>query len=917
MRRIRALWRSFFDVRPGEYLRTCFVGLYLLFILFAYYILKPVSRALFLNSFDIDKLPYLMILIAFVGGFLAYLYTRLAVKSSLPAAVGWSTALSVGSMIVIAWLLGMSGGWVLYVFNIWVGLFSVMMVAQGWLIAANVFTPREAKRLYGLLGMSAVLGAAFGGKFTADMVRAIGARKLVLASALMVVIAYLCFRALLMQKGVSLATARGAESEEAQFHFGDILTAIRHHRHLQVIVAIITVTFIVDVTIDFQFNAMAKLAYHDKNQLTAFLGNFYGVYLNLINFVLQFFLTAAVVRWFGVGGTLQIMPVTLSATALGTFFLPGVGSSSALRLTEAATRYTLNRTGMELLYVPLPADLKNRTKAFVDIFVDRLGRGLGGLILILCTSVLAITPKQIPLVTVGFSLVWIVLAARASREYVATVRNRLSSRRLDIEEVRLSVSDPATVALLEQTACCDNPRQAIYALGLLAEVPGYEIGPMLEKAACGVLPDVRAKAYELARAQDFPGILNRALEEIKAAGADNAGQAVRAAAAYTIAVSADPPEMLRRCLGSADARVAEGAMDAVAAQPAMASDVVTREWITAAAGNSDPRRRILAARAVGIAGDEGIDALNKLMDDANVAVVMEACRAAGSVRNRSYVYKLVRLLSDVHLRAAAIDALVQYGSSICGTLGDILGDKATPLAIRKQIPRALRLIVHQRSVDVLTSALYQPDFAVRSAALKALNRLRESAPQLNYADELVTVQIHQEARQYFELNAALAPLRDQQRPCTAACLLARTIEERLRQTLERLFRLLGLRYPPREIYSAYLAVHQRQGEQFGAAIEFLDNVLDRDLKRVLLPLLDAGAHSLEAGRQLYGIELKTPESAMRDLIRTGDPWLAACAVAAAGELKMHELAPEIREAAQGTGTDVAEVARSAAAAFAA
>ena len=502
---IRALWKSFFDVRKGEYLRTCFVALYLLFILFAYYILKPVSRALFLNQFDIDKLPYLMILIAFVGGFLAYLYTRLAVRSSLPTAVTWSTGLTIGCLVVISWLLGLGKGWVLYVFNIWVGLFSVVMVAQGWLIAANVFTSREAKRLYGLLGMSAVIGASFGGKFTAEMVRAIGPTKLVLASAVMVFIAYLCFRGLLMQPGVSLASAPAADSADAEFQFTDILAAIRHHRHLQVIVAIITVTFIVDVTIDYQFNAMAKLAYRDKDQLTAFLGNFYGVYLNLINFFLQFFLTAAVVRWFGVGGTLQIMPVTISVTALATFFLPGVNSSAALRLTEAATRYTLNRTGMELLYVPLPADLKNRTKAFVDIFVDRMGRGLGGVILIFCTSVLTLTPKQIPLITVGFSLVWIALAARASREYAATVRRRLSSRRLDMESSRVSVDDPATLALLEQTACGENPRQAAYALGLLAEAPGYNLRPLLGKLAENPAVEVRTKVFELARVERDPG----------------------------------------------------------------------------------------------------------------------------------------------------------------------------------------------------------------------------------------------------------------------------------------------------------------------------------------------------------------------------------------------------------------------------
>ena len=89
----RTLWKGFFDVRAGEYLRTIFMALYLMFVLFAYYILKPVSRALFLNQFDIDKLPYLYILIAVGGGILAYLYTKLAVKSSLKVAVGWSTAL--------------------------------------------------------------------------------------------------------------------------------------------------------------------------------------------------------------------------------------------------------------------------------------------------------------------------------------------------------------------------------------------------------------------------------------------------------------------------------------------------------------------------------------------------------------------------------------------------------------------------------------------------------------------------------------------------------------------------------------------------------------------------------------------------------------------------------------------------------
>src|SRR5207248_1868296 len=146
MRRLRLFWRSVYDVRPGEGVRTLFMALHLMFVLFAYYILKPVSRALFLNKFDIDQLPYLYVLIAL----------------------------------------------------------------------ARLVEPRD----------------------------------LLLASAVMVILSYGAFRVVAAQKSVNLAGAKAAEAEE-DFAFGDILAAIRKHRHLQVIMAIITLTFIVDVMVEY------------------------------------------------------------------------------------------------------------------------------------------------------------------------------------------------------------------------------------------------------------------------------------------------------------------------------------------------------------------------------------------------------------------------------------------------------------------------------------------------------------------------------------------------------------------------------------------------------------------------------------------------------------------------------------------
>jgi AAA family ATP:ADP antiporter len=238
-------------------------------------------------------------------------------------------------------------------------------------------------------------------------------------------------------------------------------------------------------------------------------------------------------------------------------------------------------------------------------------------------------------------------------------------------------------------------------------------------------------------------------------------------------------------------------------------------------------------------------------------------------------------------------------------------DENLPLGVRRQVPRVLKNMPDQRSVDVLLPVARHPDLSMRAAVLKALNHLRETAPALAFDSVFVTERILEEARYYFELNAALAPFREYPNGGRAAKLLARTIEERLQETLERLFRLLGLRYPPREIYSAYLAVANRKNGDETAALEFLDNILERNLKRVFLPLLDAPEHLLERGRDLFGVEVRSAEAAIRELIRSHDPWLVACAIAAAAELDMRSLAPDIAVAAKDAEEDVSEVAQSA------
>jgi AAA family ATP:ADP antiporter len=421
---------------------------------------------------------------------------------------------------------------------------------------------------------------------------------------------------------------------------------------------------------------------------------------------------------------------------------------------------------------------------------------------------------------------------------------------------------------------------------MLAEAADYDMAPALQRLVSHPAPAVRAKVFEMAGFTGLDEMLEPAVEELRTARRGEQNPALKPAIDCVLSFSAEPVERALEFLNHPNAQAGEAVLQALRAYPEWKDAIISSEWLSKVVHDKDHERRYLAAVAVGVLGEDGAIWLPKLMDDPDLSVVGAACTSAGQLRNRACVGALVEHLADARLRGVAIQALIAYGGSIVGFLGDMLMDDSVSPLVRRQIPRVLKNLQHQSSVDVLVKAISQHDLSVRLAVLKALTVMRERAPALQYGDIFVTEQILSEAKHYYALYAALESFRDRQSERSAAGLLHRSIEERLKQTLERLFRLMGLRYPPMEMHSAWLAVTTRRREQFLAALEFLDTVLEPRLKRVVLPMLDSTEHVVQRGRDLFGLEVSDAESAVRDLLKSGDPWLKECAIAAAAERKM-------------------------------
>jgi hypothetical protein len=169
--------------------------------------------------------------------------------------------------------------------------------------------------------------------------------------------------------------------------------------------------------------------------------------------------------------------------------------------------------------------------------------------------------------------------------------------------------------------------------------------------------------------------------------------------------------------------------------------------------------------------------------------------------------------------------------------------------------------------------LHQQDYALDHVILKALNRMRMDSG-VTFDADTVRAAIVKEREECDRLNAASDLLRDRE-DAGIFGLFSRALNERLQERRERIFRLLALLYSPQDIYTAYYSYQVRQTQR-AAAIEFLDNILDAEVRDLVLPVLEEASDTREhRGKQtVQFISLDAALSAFSD---GNDPWLNAIA----------------------------------------
>jgi ATP:ADP antiporter, AAA family len=896
------LLRPIVQLRDGEAPTALLMFVFSFLAMTSYNIVKPISRSEYISNLGADNLPYVQFGVGVLIGFLMQGYTWLMRpvprRRTIPV-----TQAGMAVMLLGFWFLFTTIGqdWIAVAFYVVVSILAVLLISQFWTLANDIYDPRQAKRIFGFIGGGSSLGGATGAALTTFLVQSVGAKNMLLIAAgiMGVCVAIVMF---VLRREEAAGTSDAIKAVEEKGTSGaEAIQLLRSSRHLQIISLVIAFAAIGAAIIEQQLNMAAAEAKGATNSdaIAAFLAQV-TVYLSLIGFIIQVGLTSRIHRVLGIGFALLILPMSLGTTAVIMLFNRSLWAPGLARILDTSLRYTVDKTSREVLFLPLPAELKYRAKPFIDVTMDRFAKGMGALLILILIKEwgFGFDWQRLSYASLTMVGLWVITAMAARREYLRSFRRSIEEQVVEPSTLRLQDPDPSSVETLVSELAHPEPRRVLYAIDLLEAMDKRRlVTPLLlshESAA------IRARALRVAEAAG-PALADRWLPGVERALTDP-DSAVRIAAVSAIAMLRGEAavDAMRPFITKNDPALAIVAAASLAASPnpedvAMAEETLRRF-------SSDTREqgaewRLQVARALGdVTNPSFRPMLVPLMYDANLDVAKAAIESAGTLGAGDFLFvpPLVSLLRNRRLKSSARSVLVGLGEPVIAPLAYFMRDRDEDIWVRRHVPATLALLPFAASVEALTAALDDPDGFLRFKATTALDRLRRDHPAFVVDPAIVKRHISTEAARAFSAltlhyNLFVAGGLDK------GSLLAQALAEKQARALNRTFSLLGLIESQSDVAAVRHALKDPDARTRSRAIEYLDNLLDGETRKRVMVLVDEMPidERVRKGNVIYRTRTRDVEDTVAQLLHDEDESIASAAVLLVEERGMWSLADDL------------------------
>jgi AAA family ATP:ADP antiporter len=425
----------FADVHPGEGLIAVLLSLNVFLILMAYYVLKPVREALILGEGSAELKSYISAGQVLLLAFVVPLYSRLVARFVRIRLINVVTAFF-ASCLVLFYVLARFHVPLAIVFFLWIGIFNLMVIAQFWSFANDIYTKDQGERLFAIVGFGASLGAVAGSRIANTLIEPVGIYQMMLVGA-GILVAQLLITNYLDRRGAGHVppTAKPAANAPPKTSGSDAFALVFRTRYLLLMALMLMLLNWVNTTGEYILGSIVKDAVSktvaagragglSPEQL---IGDFYSkyfTYVNITGLVLQLFVVSRVVKHLGVSKAVMILPVISLGVYNVVIFFPTLNAVLTAKVAENSTDYSINNTVRNMLFLPCTYEEKFSAKQAIDSFFVRMGDVLSAGLVFLGTAVLSIQPRQFALVNAIIVVAWLALAWQVGRRYDSLTEER-------------------------------------------------------------------------------------------------------------------------------------------------------------------------------------------------------------------------------------------------------------------------------------------------------------------------------------------------------------------------------------------------------------------------------------------------------------------------------------------------------------
>lgn len=409
----------FAPVRAGESATALLLAVNVFLLLGTYYLLKTVREPLILDQPDgaliksratgLQAILFLLVV---------PVYSAIASRFNRMTLIGAVTLFFV-SNLALFYGAGKSGVAVGIPFFLWVGIFNMLVVAQFWAFANDVYTEEEGKRLFPIVGVGASLGAWAGSTVVGRLSRQLDPFELMLLAAALLGV---CLGLTYWVHAREAHRAGHAKAATEKMDKGGGFGLVLQSPYLRLIAALVLVFTCVNSVGEYLVGRFVaeQAGGLDASARKAFIGEFYSSYyswVNLVGFLLQTFVVSRLFQWIGVGRALFVLPMIATGGYVMLALMPVLSVVRVAKILENSTDYSLNNTVRHALFLPTSREAKYKAKAAIDTFFVRAGDLLQTGIVDVGTRFLALGVSGFAALNLGLVALWVLLAVWIYREW--------------------------------------------------------------------------------------------------------------------------------------------------------------------------------------------------------------------------------------------------------------------------------------------------------------------------------------------------------------------------------------------------------------------------------------------------------------------------------------------------------------------